>query len=71
MNDADLLKRYEGCAPDLCISEDENTCTDCKHVEQDTEVDSCNKHPGMYHDWDIPESLNFVYVMKCGDFTIK
>lgn len=68
MTDEDLLIRYRKCAPNLSIQKDGNTCSDCMYVDQDTEVDVCNIHAGMYHDWDMPESTNFVYRVKCGDF---
>lgn len=65
----DLVDRYKGLAPGLRVAvDDEPTCDDCEHVEMCDEVDACSKHVGMYHDWDMPESTNFAYTLRCDDF---
>lgn len=61
-----ILEMYLPQCPTLKIAAGKENCRKCVHYEGCEEVDSCELH-GLYHDFDQPESLNFVDFV-CDDF---
>jgi hypothetical protein len=68
--EAKLMERYGGSdVPGLRICKPgSDYCALCLNFEGCAEVDCCTKHKAMYHDWDMPEEINFAFSMVCDDF---
>ena len=64
----EILLMYAGSCPTLRLAAPEMACIDCKHCVEDTEIDHCEIHQGVSHDWNTPEEVNFKFLLRCDDF---
>lgn len=66
----EVLEMYRGDCPTIRVpKEGEGMCMNCKHCEDDPEIDCCELH-NLSHDWDQPETLNFTGFV-CDDFQAR